>query len=69
MITTRYKINAPVKMKLALVADLHGKPTQELYRALEKEQPDVILSNAPPFRARSGQCAGNLSDWRNAEPA
>ena len=43
MITTRYKINASVKLKAAVVADLHGEPTEALHEALEKEQPDVIL--------------------------
>ena len=45
---TRYRIKAPVKMKLALVADLHGEPTPELYEALENEKPDIVV------------CAGDL---------
>jgi len=49
LITTRYRINAPVKMKIALVADLHGEPTPELYRVLEKERPNIIA------------CAGDLA--------
>ena len=40
---TRYKISAPEKMKAAVVADLHGKPTSGLYEALKAEKPDVIL--------------------------
>ena len=43
MVITRYKIKAPVKLKIAHVSDLHGKPTDELYKALEAEKPDVIL--------------------------
>ena len=43
MVITRYKIKAPVKLKIAHVSDLHGKPTDKLYEALEAEKPDVIL--------------------------
>ena len=43
MVITRYRITAPKKMKAAVVADLHGKPTEALYRELKDEKPDVIL--------------------------
>ena len=43
MVITRYKVKGPVKMKAAVVADLHGKPTEALYEALKDEKPDVIL--------------------------
>lgn len=39
---TRYKATGP-QLKAAVVADLHGKPTDVLYNALEAERPDVIL--------------------------
>ena len=42
MVITRYKVKGP-KLIIAVVADLHGKPTPELYEALETEKPDVIL--------------------------
>lgn len=42
MIITRYKVTGP-KLKAAVVADLHGAPTAELYKALQEEKPDVIL--------------------------
>lgn len=60
MIVTRYRIEAPIKLTAAVVADLHGEPTDELYKALEKEKPDVIL------------CPGDLctvADCENADPA
>ena len=40
---SRYRINAPVHMRVAVVADLHGRPTEALYQALKAEQPDIIL--------------------------
>jgi len=43
LVITRYRIKAPVKLKISHVSDLHGKPTDELYKALEAEKPDVIL--------------------------
>lgn len=43
MVITRYKVDGP-KLKIALVADIHGLPTKELYKALEGEKPDVILA-------------------------
>lgn len=43
MRTTRYQINAPQRQKAAVVADLHGVPTETLYQALRAERPDMIL--------------------------
>lgn len=40
---SRYTVKAPVKMKAAVVADLHGKPTDILYKVLKEERPDAIL--------------------------
>ncbi|HPM10997.1 MAG TPA: metallophosphoesterase [Paludibacter sp.] len=41
MKVTRYKIKGPT-LKIAVVADLHGEPTEELITALKAEQPDLI---------------------------
>ena len=43
MVITRYRISAPLKLKAAVVADLHGKARPELYKALENEKPDAVL--------------------------
>jgi len=42
LIITWYQVKGP-KLKAAVVADLHGKPSHKLYDALKAEQPDVIL--------------------------
>ena len=39
-------------MKLAIVADLHGMPTEELYEALRAERPDAILIPGDLFSLR-----------------
>lgn len=62
MIITNYHIDAPVYLKAAVVADLHGKPTPELYRALEKERPDVIL--LPGDLATVGEYENASPEWR-----
>ena len=41
MKVTRYKIKGP-KLKIAVVADLHGETIEELITALKAEQPDLI---------------------------
>lgn len=43
MIITRYQIKTPNKLKIVVVADLHGKPTKELLNSIKNEQPDLIL--------------------------
>lgn len=53
MVITRYKVKGP-KLKIGLVADLHGCPTDELYRALENETPDVIA--CPGDLCTVGEC-------------
>ena len=60
MVITRYRISAPLKLKAAVVADLHGKPTEELYKALETERPDVIL--VPGDLATVGEYYDRLID-------
>ena len=42
MVITRYTVKGP-KLKAAVVADLHGQPTEKLVVVLQAEQPDVIL--------------------------
>lgn len=42
MKVTRYTIKGS-KLKVAVVADLHGRPTEELYVALKAEKPNLIV--------------------------
>lgn len=49
-----------MKLKAAVVADLHGKPTKELYEALKTEWPDVIL--CPGDLATVGEYDDRLVD-------
>lgn len=60
MVITRYKIKGLAKLKVAVVADLHGQPTSELYKALEIEKPDVIL--CPGDLATVGEYDDRLVD-------
>jgi len=41
LVITRYKVKGP-KLKLAVVADLHGEYSTELIEALKTEKPDII---------------------------
>lgn len=41
MVITRYKVKGP-KLKVAVVADLHGEYSTELIEALKTEKPDII---------------------------
>jgi len=43
---THYKLskkNAPAKMTLAVVADLHGEPYEKVLEKLQAQKPDLIL--------------------------
>ena len=64
MVITRYIVKGS-KLKAAVVADLHGKPTEELYEALKTEQPDVIL--CPGDLATVGEYDDRLVDPERRE--
>ena len=64
MIITRYKIKGP-KLKVAVVADLHGQPTKELYEALKVEKPDIIT--VPGDLATVGEYDDRLVDPERRE--
>ena len=53
MVITRYRVKGP-KLIIGLVADLRGCPTDELYRALENETPDIIA--CPGDLCTVGEC-------------
>ena len=59
MVITRYKVKGP-RVKLAVVADLHGRPTDELYEALKAEKPDAIV--VPGDLATVGEYDDRLVD-------
>ena len=61
---TRYKVKGP-KLKVAVVADLHGKPTEELMEALKAEKPDAIL--CPGDLATVGEYDDRLVDPERRE--
>ena len=65
MVITRYKVKAPVKMKAAVVADLHGKYNTELIEALKTEKPDAIL--CPGDLATVGEYDDRLVDPERRE--
>ena len=52
-------------MKAAVVADLHGQPSEELYKALIAEKPDVIL--CPGDLATVGEYYDHLIDPERRE--
>lgn len=56
---TRYQIKGP-KLKIAVVADIHGEPTEELITALKTEQPDLIA--IPGDLCTIGEPNGKLVD-------
>ena len=60
MIVTRYSVNGP-SMKLAVVADLHGTPTEALYDALRRERPDAILIPGDLVSRRRQDCAAVIA--------
>lgn len=65
MITTRYKISAPVKnsLRIALVADLHDRPGDEVLNRLKQEQPDLILAAGDILE----RCTEGESQYTKAE--
>ena len=56
---TRYQIKGP-KLKIAVVADLHGEPTEELITALKAEQPNLIA--IPGDLCTIGESDGKVVD-------
>lgn len=65
MITTRYKISAPVKnsLRIALAADLHDRPGGEVLKRLKQEQPDLILAAGDILE----RCTEGESQYTKAE--
>lgn len=65
MITTRYKISAPVKnsFRVALAADLHDRPGDEVLKRLKQEQPDLILAAGDILE----RCTEGESQYTKAE--
>lgn len=65
MITTRYKISAPVKnsLRIALVADLHDRPGDEVLNRLKQEQPDLVLAAGDILE----RCTEGESQYTKAE--
>lgn len=65
MITTRYKISAPVKnsLRIALAADLHDWPGGEVLKRLKQEQPDLILAAGDILE----RCTEGESQYTKAE--
>lgn len=65
MITTRYKISAPVKnsLRIALAADLHDRPGGEVLKRLKQEQPDLILAAGDIME----RCTEGESQYTKAE--
>lgn len=65
MITTRYKISAPVKnsLRIALVADLHDRPGDEVLKRLKQEQPDLVLAAGDILE----RCTEGESQYTKAE--
>lgn len=65
MITTRYKISAPVKnsLRIALAADLHDRPGGEVLKHLKQEQPDLILAAGDIME----RCTEGESQYTKAE--
>ena len=65
MITTRYKISAPVKnsLRIALAADLHDRPGGKVLKHLKQEQPDLILAAGDILE----RCTEGESQYTKAE--
>lgn len=65
MITTRYKISAPVKnsLRIALAADLHDRPGGKVLKRLKQEQPDLILAAGDILE----RCTEGESQYTKAE--
>lgn len=65
MITTRYKISAPVKnsLRIALAADLHDRRGGEVLKRLKQEQPDLILAAGDILE----RCTEGESQYTKAE--
>lgn len=65
MITTRYEISAPVKhsFRIALAADLHDRPADEVLKRLCQEQPDLILAAGDILE----RCTEGESQYTKAE--
>lgn len=65
MITTRYKISAPVKnsIRIALAADLHDRPGGKVLKRLKQEQPDLILAAGDILE----RCTEGESQYTKAE--
>lgn len=65
MITTRYKISAPVKnsFRVALATDLHDRPGDEVLKRLKQEQPDLILAAGDILE----RCTEGESQYTKAE--
>ena len=57
MVITRYKVKGP-KLKLAVVADLHGEYSTELIETLKAEKPDIIA--CPGDLATVGEYDDNI---------
>lgn len=64
MVITRYKVKG-AKLKVAVVADLHGKPTEKLMEALKGEKPDIIA--CPGDLATVGEYDDRLVDPERRE--